>query len=407
MGVMKMNQKLKCVIFGDRHVIQDNEYLPQVEKLLEFLNSRGIKPIILSNDDFTQNDNRVKLKQKLTQKHQYLDWHIADTDKTLKKPNAGAVNSVLTKLQLDKKESIYIGNSDTDMKTAVNSHILFLNAIWYKQYTQYGFTFQQPKDIAHFIDIFCLREHLWSYEIKDGDLEYYALGIYGTREKEYDYSYDAREAAKFGRGHPDFWIKYLLSAVYFSGLHEQINYIAPYPGHQQGSTSSMETDTVITFAKCFRKSYLPDLIQRHTTSQKSSYARTSGIYLDHINQLNTIQLNQHPLQNEQGKRYKKSPLGKEKTVLVIDDFCTQGYSLEAARVYIQKTGAKVILLSLLKTIWKDYEKIEIDNLSPFEINQFQPPLLHKKKYPFWNHIIEKDASQEIRSKLQKYDNWSW
>ena len=28
-----MIQKLKCVIFGDRDVIQDNEHLPEVEKL--------------------------------------------------------------------------------------------------------------------------------------------------------------------------------------------------------------------------------------------------------------------------------------------------------------------------------------------------------------------------------------
>ncbi|MFS0518513.1 HAD hydrolase-like protein [Nostoc sp. UIC 10607] len=402
-----MSQKLKCVIFGDRYVIQDDEYLPEIEKLLKFLDSRSIKAIILSNDDFTEHDDRVKLREKLIEKHQYLDWHIADADKTLRKPSPGAVHSILNQFHLNNNEAIYIGNSDIDMQTAVNSKLLFLNATWYEQQTKYGFNFQQPKDIAHFIDIFCLREHLWSYEIKDGDLEYYALGIYGTREEKYDYSLDAREAAKFGRGHPDFWIKYLLSAVYFSGLHERINYIAPYPGHEQGSTSSMETETITTFAKCFRKSYLLDLIQRHTTSQKSSYARTSGIHLDHFNQLNTVLLNQYPLQNERGNRYKHSPLKRDKTVLVIDDFCTQGYSLEAARVYIQKTGAKVILLSLLKTIWKDYEKIlEIEKLSPFKTNQLQPPL-KKKKYPFWNYIREEDASQEIRSKLREYDTWSW
>ncbi|WPF87388.1 HAD hydrolase-like protein [Cyanobacterium aponinum AL20118] len=402
-----MKQNLKCVIFGDRHVIQDDDYLPEIEKLIQFLINKNIKVLILSNDDDTEKDHRILLRDKLRQKYQQIDWYIADRNETIHKPKAEAVLSPLKQRDITASETIYIGNSDTDMKTAVNSKILFLNATWYGQQTDYGFQLETPQEIARFIDIFCLREHLWAYEIKDGDLEYYALGIYGTREEKYDYSHDARETAKFGRGHPDFWIKYLLSAVYFSGLHERIDYIAPYPGHEQGSTSVIEKDTIITFAKCFRKSYLSDLIERHTTSNKSAYARYNQQSLDHLNQLNTIKLNKYPINQKVGKPYTNCPLKKDKTVLVIDDFCTQGYSLETSRIYIQKTGAKVILLSLLKTICKDYERIiQIEDFLPFQNNHLNNSI-QTKKYSFSKYLTDNNAHQEIRAKLKEYDNWNW
>jgi Haloacid dehalogenase-like hydrolase len=405
MGVMKMDYNLKGVIFGDRDVIQDDEYLPEIEKLLKFLIDRNITPIILSND---KKDNRLQLREKLCQKYQSLRWYIAEEniDKKLRKPNPNFVSDVLSNNKLDNNECIFIGNSENDMKTAVNSKILFLNAIWYGQETEYGFTFEKPKDIAQFIDVFCLREHLWGYKIKDGNLEYYALGIYGTKEEKYDYSKDLFEATKFGRGHPDFWIKYLLSAVYFSGLHKQIDYITGYPGHKKGSRFDMEVKSITTFAKCFNKKYLPDLIERHETAEKLASARANNRNtINHLTPINTIKLNEYPMKSKDN-RYKKSPLKKNKTVLVIDDISTQGYSLESARLYIEKTGAKVILLSFLKTIFKEYEKIETigDFQSPFQANTLSPPSI--KKYPFWNYVVNKDGYQEIRLKLEEYENWN-
>jgi hypoxanthine phosphoribosyltransferase len=126
------------------------------------------------------------------------------------------------------------------------------------------------------------------------------------------------------------------------------------------------------------------------------------------NQLNTIHLNPNPVQNNvEGKRYKNFPLNSKKTVLVIDDFCTQGYSLEAARNFIEKTGAKVILISLLKTIIKNYERIDrLGKFDPCKPNQFSG-VGKTHRYPFDSYLIEKSAHQEIRSKLQEYDSWHW
>ena len=399
-----MTQNLKCVIFGDRDVLKnENEYFPSVKKLICFLAIKNIQPIVLSND---LKPERLLLETELQRECPKLAWYIADRDGTPKKPKSQSIQWVLESFNLEPHEAIYIGNSDIDMQTAVNSGLLFLNASWYGKKTDYGFEFKNPREIARFIDIFCLRDYLWAYTINYEELEYYALGIYGTFEEKYSYSHDARDAAKSGRGHPDFWIKYLLSTVYFSGLHKHIDYIAPYPGHTQGSTPTVMEETLVTFAKCFRKKYLKDLIIRHTTAQKSAYARSEGRKLDHLNQINTIKLNPYPLQSEE-KRYKNCPLKQGKTVLLIDDFCTQGYSLEAARVYVEQTGAKAICLSLLKTISRDYERIDkIDKFSPFQPNQFHS-LGHIIRHPYKNYISNPSAHEEIGSKLSAYDQWQW
>jgi hypothetical protein len=400
-----MSEKLKCVVFGDRDVIKDDSRLPEFKKLIEFLISRDIKAVILSND---MTKERLSLEGQLKQNYPQLDWYIADRDGVPKKPTGKAGRFVLEQLKIEPKQAIYVGNTDNDMQTALNSKLLFLNATWYGENTDYGFKFPTPQEIARFIDIFCLRDYLWAYRISDQGLEYYALGIYGTYEDKYkSYSYDAREAAKFGTGHPDFWIKYLLSTVYLSGLHERIDYIAPYPSHQQSSTPNVMEKTIVTFAKCCRKKYLKDLIIRHNTATKSAYARKNGKTIDHFNQLNTIHLNPTPVQNVEGKRYKKFPLNSEKTVLVIDDFCTQGFSLEAARNFIEQTGAKVILISLLKTIIKSYERIDnLGKFDPCKAHQFSA-LGKTHVYPFDSCLIDKLVHQEIRSKLQEYDNWHW
>ncbi|WP_375513458.1 hypothetical protein [uncultured Nostoc sp.] len=383
----------------------DSWILNETGRLINFLQKNGIQPIVLANRDWFLNGQR--LKDFFTNKWGDFQWFIANIDGTPHKPSKDSINHVLSVMGWNKNETVYLGNTDADMKTAVNGGLLFLNATWYEQTNYYGFEFTSPLDVARFVDIFCLRENLWHYCINHQGLEFYSLGTYGFLEQKYAvYSQDAKEAAKNGRGHPDFWIKYLLSTVYFSGMHERIDYIAPYPGHQQGGALSVMEEATIAFAKCFRKKYLKDLIIRHTTSIKSSSARNSGKSLDHLNQLNTIMLNDCPSYGND-KTYKKSPLKSGKAVLVLDDICTEGYSFEAARAYIKQTGAEVICLSLLKTIVKDYRQIvSVSSFNPFEPNQFTS-ISEIFRHPYNNYISSPLSHEEIGSKLQAYDNWQW
>jgi hypothetical protein len=378
----------------------------EVTKLIKFLKAKNIEFVVFTNRKWRMGE---RLLEDVLKEHwgDFAYLCRADDPTIPGKPQAAATQYVLNKMGWDATETLYIGASENDMRTAVNGNLLFLRAAWYANKTDYGFEFSTPKDIARFINTFCLRDHLWCFQVEDGKFSYYALAPFSTMKPEYTlYSEDARAAAKFGKGHPDFWVGALVSSLYFSGIHQKIDYIAVYPGHKQGSGNAIMNDAMSIFGKCFRKAFLPDLIVRHTTSTKSQTARNSGIPIDHINQLNTIYLNPNPTKGE-GKRYAASPVKRGKTVLVIDDICTRGYSLEAARAYIEQTGADVITASWLKTINTNIEiLVALPKFNPFTPNTFKHVAI-AKSLNYHANFVSHLVPSELARRFNEYEHWDW
>lgn len=408
-----MASKLKGVILSIEDVLlpqgQINEAVfAEVKKLIAYFKEAGIQFAVFTNREWTIGAEKRPLEDALEEIWGKFPYFCRAKDSRIPpKPRADSTAYVLKAMGWESTEVIYVGASESDMQTAVNGGLLFLRATWYANKTDYGFEFATPKDIARFIDTFCFREHLWCHEIHQGNFEYYALAPFSTMKPEYTlYSEDARAAAKHGRGHPDFWIGAIVSSLYFTGIHKRINYIAVYPGHRAGSGNDVMNDAMAIFGKCFRKNYLPDLIVRHTTAQKSQTARNSGKALDHLNQLNSIVLNRAPMRSAT-ERYKSPPLGKGKTVLVIDDICTKGYSLESARTFIEKTGSSVIMVSWLKTINTDIEELapygKFDPYKPVQFNEAHVQKVHSYR----SNIVDYLAPEELTEIFRNYTNWEW
>lgn len=408
-----MNKRLKGVIFSINNVLapKDNDdytISPEVERLIKFLFHKNLQPVVLANREKRCGDK--KLEDVLTRRVGKFPWFIAFRDKFPTKQKA--MPYILSQMGWDATETMYVGNKHDDMLAALHGKVLFLNAMWYGKDTDYGIKFKSPRDLARFIDIFCLRSSLWHYSICEPGFEYYSLAPFSTLKPEFSiYSQDAKVSAKFGAGHPDFWTKYLWSTIYFSELYKRVDFVAPYPGHRstnQSIASNVIEEPMLAFTKCFGIEYLRDLIIRHTTATKSQTARNEGRRVDHLNQLNTIHLNPTPLRGSGKTRYKSHPLAG-KTVLVVDDFCTEGFSLDAARVYLKQADATVICLSWLKTINTNY--MRICSLIPEKFNPFQPneflALESSKIYPYRNYIQDVHAPEEIDSRLAAYDIWSF
>jgi hypothetical protein len=87
------------------------------------------------------------------------------------------------------------------------------------------------------------------------------------------------------------------------------------------------------FGKCFRKPYLRNRIVRHTQSQKSQYLKPEQKTFR--NHLNTVYLNQKPRRYDRAEPPKAMLNLRSKRVLVVDDFVTNGRSLDTARAYIE------------------------------------------------------------------------
>jgi len=405
--------KIKGVILSVEDILVpngkvDGKIFSEVDKLIKYFRSKNIEFVVFTNRAWTIGKDRIPLEDRLREYWGDFTYLCRAKDRSVPgKPQKEATNYVLNLMGWKSTETLYIGASENDMQTAVNGSLLFLRATWWAHKTNYGFEFSTPKDIARFIDTFCLREHLWCHEIHDGDFHFYALAPFSTMKEEYTlYSADAREAAKHGLGHPEFWTGALISSLYFSGIHQDINYVSVYPGHKAGFGNNVMDDAISLFGKCFRKNYIPDLIIRHTQSLKSQAARNSGVPIDHANQLNTIYLNPAPHRTPLVK-YKVAPLGRGKTVLLIDDITTRGYSLESARAYIEQTGAKVIMVSWLKTINTD-----IVTLAPFK--KFNPYIPNRfegintgKVHSYRENIVDNLAPAELSKIFKSYQEWEW
>ena len=415
-----MAVKLKGIILSVEDVLInqgkiDQKVFEQVDLLMKFFKLRGIKPVLLANRRWTVTDSTTGKEQILFDvlKEKYDDLVIFSRhfDNNIPpKPQKAATAYILKEMSWQTNEVVYIGSNENDMRTAVNGNLLFLRASWYNDNTDYGFKFSEPKQIARFIDTLCLREHFWSHEIKDGDFEYYALAPFSTMRSDYArYSSDAKAAAKFGQGHPDFWLSALVTSMYFTGIHERIDFIAAYPGHQAGVGNDKMNGDLMTFAKCFRKGYLHDFIVRHKTAMKSQTARVQGRTLDHLNQLNTIHLNKLPTKNYADKPYTNQPVKRGKTVLIVDDICTRGYSFESARKYIEETGAKTILVSWLKTINTNIAGLgataKFNPHIPNLFNHDSAPL--GTSYSYHQHLVDHQASDELGDQFRDFVNWNW
>ena len=416
--------KLKGVIFGAQDVFFDSqtqkfgaEKISEMGCLLKFLYSRGVALVGVTNHTWTVTERatgkRASLQARLEQEWGVpFRWFNYGQAGFPPKQTTAALESVRRTMGWCPNETLYVGNSDADMRSAVNGGTLFLNALWYRDSNRYGFRFTHPRDIARFVDVFCLREHFWYFQIEDGDFKVYCLAPYSTRAvMEYKgYSESLIETVKKKLGDVEdveFWAKYLCTSMYFSGVYGPVDYIAPYPGHLKGApVHHVLQEPLAAFAKCFRGKFLPDLVIRHTTAPESKKDRAAA---SHLNQLNTIVLNEHP-QKFEAKPFVKFPLAPTKTVCILDDLLTDGYSFEAARAFIARTGANVVCVAFLKAMNHDYKRLGKLNLglgAPLAPAKISDSPAIQKTYGYRDHIIDLDAATDLAKRLDRYHDWRW
>jgi hypothetical protein len=222
----------------------------------------------------------------------------ADNARYPARQRSGSVNPILTETGIQRHEIILVGSQETDMQAGVNNQLLLIRPAWYGTEMAYGFPVESINELARFCEIFALRQHPIYWSIEDGALQVRTMGPFSTRLPDFaEFGSSARATAKENRGDPQFWFFAVVSALYFSGLVHQANYLCAFPGHNPkaaGGIRPVLDEVMSRFAKCFRKTYFPDLIVRHTMAQKSQYLRPDQKTF--ANQINTIRLTKSPAQ---------------------------------------------------------------------------------------------------------------
>ncbi len=180
---------LKAVIFSIADVVLPTTSNPQsqqlksridveLRKLFAFLLSKNIKVLFLTNNNrnVRTNNGNIALDDYLMQQFPNSIHYCRELNNEIPAKQTGrATDFIMNDLDINRNEIIYVGRSEEDLQAATNGKTLFINATWYQPVTEYGFQFSEPKEIARFIDVFCLREELWGWQGHlNQDVHYYA-----------------------------------------------------------------------------------------------------------------------------------------------------------------------------------------------------------------------------------------
>ncbi len=98
---------------------------PKIEELITYLNSKGIITAVISN----KNDDAVQILSQTHFKDQFQLCAGVLPDRK-KKPSPDLLNYTLDTFQIDKKDAIYIGDSEIDIQTSKNANVRCIAVDW-------------------------------------------------------------------------------------------------------------------------------------------------------------------------------------------------------------------------------------------------------------------------------------
>lgn len=106
---------------ADQYMTDGTHFFPHSVEVLRTLKERGAKVSIISN----KTGFRIREKFDRDQVPELVDYIIGSKDITKPKPDPEGALRALAHFQVDKKNALYIGDSETDAQTAENAGVDF------------------------------------------------------------------------------------------------------------------------------------------------------------------------------------------------------------------------------------------------------------------------------------------
>jgi hypothetical protein len=324
----------------------------------------AIKAVVLDLDGtlLDDNNNPVAGIPEMIAELKNLDLHIAiasnrpnsaprvtrarlDPDLFMDRNSIGAtkgsptwVAKVTQEFQIENNELVWLGDTDNDMRSAINTKVMYFHAGWSVPQYPYGINVQQPSFFPLLLREFFIKPVDWYWEYSGTDhrrRKVTSKAMMDSRGAGIEvFQWDLINFLKDG-GDPTvglikvrhFIMFHFLGSLYGDQFYRQADIWTVYPGSKGGTNAALGPLANI-IARLFRERYISDLLIRHTPSIDSGEARRQQIQVDFFNQANTMRLNE---------AYRRKI--EQKTVVVLDDFITRGYSMECARNLLLEAGA--------------------------------------------------------------------
>jgi hypothetical protein len=247
-------------------------------------------------------------------------------------------------------ELVWLGDGDLDMREAVNSKVAYFNAGWSRPAYRYGINLLEPRLFGAVVRECFAKPVDWFVAHAGADPAGRPATVYAMTDSRGGGDPNLEAALRrFLKERVDFPLGpfrfgevvtlHLLGSIYGAGLAQATDTWTVYPGSKTTSgTNASLAPFVANAARLFHNSYVDDLLVRHADAPDSGQTRAAGGQVGFGNQINTLHLNPLRRQRVAGKR-----------VVVVDDFETNGNSLECARnLLLQAGAARVTCVSIGK-----------------------------------------------------------
>lgn len=282
------------------------------------------------------------------------DLQLTRDDVGKNKGSPAWIDKACAELEVSRHELIYVGDSDLDWRTAINSAVMYFHAEWAgRPIRRPGFRAQSPNELWHDLSHFFLQPPRWQYRIDDGHSTHIRALLNATTtlsnqvsptgevtqrftlQQIFTYERDIRVGGVPAKA---LLMWHAISSLYLEGLVPPGVLIASYPSHKAGKLEGILDDWLTPAAKVFHGWYTSDLLVRATEAPDTSRLRWQGKAATPEMQMSTVHINPD---------YQRRL--RDKTVILLDDFTTDGTSLEWGKSLLQAAGvARVILVTIGK-----------------------------------------------------------
>jgi hypothetical protein len=315
---------------------RDGQVVPGVAGMMDELRAAGLRIAVAKGDPHSDVPGRlhaVGLRADLA------------LDRTIVGRGKGAmawVDAACRAFGIQTNELLWLGDSDGDMRSAVNRRVIYFHAAWSVPAYPYGIKVASPAEFSLVVRECFAKQTTWYWQLSAADaanqpvairsmIDGRGAGIPALKNDLMDFLHRGGNPRVGPLRTRDFIALHLLGSIYAEGLFRAADTWTVYPSSRGGPNAAL--DPVISQAsKLFRDRYAPDLLVRHARARDTSLARASAQAVDLSDQADTVCL------TEQHR-----PRIEDKSVLVIDDFTTEGYSLEWARNLLLRGGAREVV----------------------------------------------------------------
>jgi len=362
---------IKVIIFDGDGTLQFPNPSEEMRNFIALLPELGITMAIASNGSRRQIINNFEAADLDVPDIIVTPADLGTTSagRLIKKPSPDFVYRIRKLTQVELNEIMYVGDDDnTDAFCAINAGVLPLAAKYSTANTprNYGFQITTPSNLEGYIKRFAKQKEPyfgWSFQNPELGVDTRAVfGDQGSLKESLRSILKEEKDQNIGKNQISARVLLFMSfmtQLYLSGISTQIDVVAVYPGHMTGKFNKTLSVFLDYTAKLFNDKFYRDLLVRHIDAPKSQH---QGAARNIFDQFRTIHVNENYRRKIQGK-----------TILILDDFTTAGYSLETARHMLLKAGAsKVIGLAIAK-FRRTHAVAEIketwDPYQPFSLKQ--------------------------------------